>query len=75
MSWALSCPVRWFLLFSGSILCNLRDLMMRDGGRGDSNGMTSSMKSYAAMKGASDCENKVICCNFVVINRSSVVCD
>ena len=75
VSYALSCSVRWLLNCSGSVLCSLRDLMMRGGGRGDLNGMANSMKSCPAMKGASDCENEVICCDFLVINISSVVCE
>ena len=75
VSCALSCSVRWFLNCSGSVLCSLRDLMMRGGGRGGLNGMASSMKSCPAMKGASDCENEAMCCDFFVMNRSSVVCD
>ena len=35
VSCALSCPVRWFRNCSGTILCSLRDLMMRGGERGD----------------------------------------
>ena len=75
VSCAVSCPVRWFRNCSGAILCNLRDLIMCGAGRGDLKGMASSMKSYPAMKVASDCENELICCDFLVINRSSVVCD
>ena len=70
VSCAVSRPVRWFRNCSGSILCSLCDLIMHGGGRGDLKGISSSMKSCPAMKGASDCENEVICCDILVINRT-----
>ena len=66
VNYALSCPVRWFRNCSGSMLCSLHDLMIRGGEQGDLNGIARSMKSCPAMKGASDCENEVICCDFWV---------
>ena len=61
--------------WSGSTLCRRRNLITLGGGRGAWKGITSSIKSWPAMKGACDCEKEVTCCIFLVMNKSNVVCD
>lgn len=57
------------------ILLRLRVCMVRGGGRGVRQGISSWIKSLPAMKGEVNCVKEMMGCDFFIINRSRVVCD